>query len=38
MNFRWAINFLKIRLRGTRSNREGLGAEVTVCYPTGVGF
>jgi hypothetical protein len=29
------INFLKIRLRGTRSNREGLGAEVTVVLPDG---
>ena len=30
---RHRINFLKIRLRGTRSNREGLGAEVTVVLP-----
>jgi hypothetical protein len=29
------INFLKIHLRGTRSNREGLGAEVTVVLPDG---
>jgi len=29
------INFLKIRLRGTRSNREGLGAQVTVVLPDG---
>ncbi|HEY8833794.1 MAG TPA: CRTAC1 family protein [Gemmatimonadaceae bacterium] len=29
------INFLKIRLRGTHSNREGLGAEVTVVLPDG---
>lgn len=29
------VNFLKIRLRGTRSNREGLGAEVTVVLPDG---
>ena len=29
------INFLKIRLRGARSNREGLGAEVTVVLPDG---
>jgi hypothetical protein len=29
------INFLKIRLRGGRSNREGLGAEVTVVLPDG---
>jgi hypothetical protein len=27
------VNFLKIRLRGTRSNREGLGAQVTVVVP-----
>jgi hypothetical protein len=27
---RQRINFLKIRLRGTRSNRDGLGAQVTV--------
>ncbi len=32
---RHRINFLKIRLRGTRSNREGLGAEVTVVLPDG---
>jgi len=29
------VNFLKVRLRGTRSNREGLGAEVTVVLPDG---
>jgi hypothetical protein len=29
------INFLKIRLRGARSNREGVGAEVTVVLPDG---
>ena len=29
------INFLKIRLRGSRSNREGLGVEVTVVLPDG---
>jgi hypothetical protein len=29
------INFLEVRLRGTRSNREGLGAEVTVVLPDG---
>jgi enediyne biosynthesis protein E4 len=28
-------HFLKIRLRGTRSNREGVGAEVTVVLPNG---
>jgi hypothetical protein len=32
---RHRINFLKIRLRGTRSNREGLGAEVIVVLPDG---
>ena len=32
---RHRVNFLKIRLRGTRSNREGLGAEVTVVLPDG---
>jgi hypothetical protein len=32
---RHRINFLKLRLRGTRSNREGLGAEVTVVLPDG---
>jgi hypothetical protein len=32
---RHQVNFLKIRLRGTRSNREGLGAEVTVVLPDG---
>src|SRR5216110_815444 len=29
------VNFLKIRLRGTRSNRQGLGAQVTVVLPDG---
>ncbi len=29
------VNFLKVRLRGTRSNREGLGAQVTVVLPDG---
>ena len=29
------IEFLKVRLRGTRSNREGLGAAVTVVLPDG---
>ncbi|HEX4628318.1 MAG TPA: CRTAC1 family protein, partial [Gemmatimonadales bacterium] len=29
------INYLKVRLRGTRSNREGLGAQVTVVLPNG---
>jgi len=29
------VNFLKVRLRGTRSNREGLGARVTVVVPDG---
>jgi hypothetical protein len=29
------IHFLKVRLRGTRSNREGLGAQVTVVLPEG---
>ncbi|HEV7596064.1 MAG TPA: CRTAC1 family protein [Gemmatimonadaceae bacterium] len=32
---RHRVNSLKIRLRGTRSNREGLGAEVTVVLPDG---
>src|SRR3989440_4702667 len=32
---RHAIHFLKVRLRGTRSNREGLGAQVTVVLPDG---
>jgi hypothetical protein len=27
------VNFLKVRLRGTRSNRQGLGAQVTVVLP-----
>ena len=29
------VNFLKVRLHGTRSNREGLGARVTVVLPDG---
>jgi len=29
------IHFLKVRLRGTASNREGLGARVTVVLPDG---
>jgi hypothetical protein len=29
------VNFLAVRLRGTRSNREGLGAQVTVVVPDG---
>jgi hypothetical protein len=29
------VNFLKVRLRGTRSNREGVGAQVTVVLPDG---
>ena len=32
---RHRVNFLKIHLRGTRSNRDGLGAEVTVALPDG---
>jgi hypothetical protein len=32
---RHRIHFLKVRLRGTRSNREGLGAQVTVVLPNG---
>src|SRR5439155_1761697 len=32
---RHRVNFLKVRLRGTRSNREGLGAQVTVVLPEG---
>jgi len=32
---RHRIHFLKVRLRGTRSNREGLGAQVTVVLPEG---
>jgi hypothetical protein len=30
-----AIHFLKVRLHGTRSNRDGLGAQVTVVVPDG---
>jgi hypothetical protein len=29
------VNVLKVRLRGTRSNRQGLGAQVTVVLPDG---
>ena len=29
------IHYLKVRLHGTRSNREGLGARVTVILPGG---
>jgi len=29
------INFLKVHLRGSRSNRDGLGAQVTVVLPNG---
>ena len=29
------VNFLKVRLRGTRSNRQGLGAQVSVVLPDG---
>src|SRR5213078_3722165 len=29
------LNFLEVRLRGTRSNREGLGAHVTLVLPDG---
>ena len=32
---RHRIHFLNVRLRGTRSNREGLGAQVTVVLPDG---
>ncbi len=32
---RHEVNALKIRLRGTRSNRQGLGAQVTVVLPDG---
>lgn len=32
---RHRIHFLKVRLRGTRSNRGGLGAQVTVVLPDG---
>jgi len=32
---RHPVHFLKVRLRGTRSNREGLGAQVTVVLPDG---
>jgi len=29
------LNFLRVHLRGTRSNRDGLGAQVTVVLPNG---
>src|SRR5947208_10823435 len=29
------LNFLEVRLRGMRSNREGLGAHVTLVLPDG---
>ena len=32
---RHPVHFLKVRLRGTRSNRAGLGAQVTVVLPDG---
>jgi hypothetical protein len=32
---RHRVHFLKVRLKGTRSNREGLGAQVTVVLPDG---
>ena len=32
---RHRVHFLKIRLRGTRSNRQGMGAQVTVVLPDG---
>lgn len=32
---RHPVHFLKVRLRGTRSNRDGLGALVTVVLPDG---
>ena len=32
---RHPVHFLKVRLRGTHSNREGLGAQVTVVLPDG---
>ena len=32
---RHTIHYLKVRLRGTRSNREGLGAQVTTILPDG---
>ena len=32
---RHGVHFLKVRLRGTRSNREGLGAQVAVVLPDG---
>jgi hypothetical protein len=32
---RHRVHFLKVRLRGTRSNREGLGAQVSAVLPDG---
>src|SRR5882672_418496 len=32
---RHRVHFLKVRLKGNRSNREGLGAQVTVVLPDG---
>ena len=32
---RHRVNFLKVRLRGTRTNRDGLGAQVTIVLPDG---
>jgi hypothetical protein len=32
---RHVVHYLKVRLRGTRSNRAGLGAQVTVVLPDG---
>lgn len=32
---RHGVRFLKVRLRGTRSNRAGLGAQVTAVLPDG---
>ena len=33
LSARHTVNFLKVRLKGTRSNREGIGAQVTVVLP-----
>ena len=33
LSARHKVNFLKVRLKGTRSNREGIGAQVTVVLP-----
>ena len=35
LSTRHRIHFVKVRLRGTRSNREGLGAYVTLVLPDG---